>query len=63
MRTGGMFDVREFGKRVRRFLDGNYSCRKILFFVIIFGGLLLYLGPPIVQWLFSTRKDEIQGKK
>lgn len=57
-----MFDLHEFGKRVRRLLDGNYSCRKILVLIIIFGGLLLYLGPSLFQWLFSSTREPIEGK-
>ncbi|KAL7288729.1 hypothetical protein TKK_0017454 [Trichogramma kaykai] len=58
---GGMFDRHEFGKRVRRLLDGNYSYRKILVLLIIFGSLILYLGPSIAQWLFSTRREPIEA--
>lgn len=56
-----MLDGREFGKRVRRLLDGNYSYRKILLLVLICGGLLLYFGPPVAQWLFSTVREPIEG--
>lgn len=61
MRTGGMLDGREFGKRVRRLLDGNYSYRKILLIVLVCGGLLLYFGPSFAQWLFSTAREPIEG--
>lgn len=61
MRTGGMLDGHEFGKRVRRFLDGNYSYRKILLFILICCALLLYFGPPIAQWLFSTVREPIEA--
>jgi len=61
MRTGGMLDGREFGKRVRRLLDSNYSYRKILLIVLVFGGLLLYFGPSFAQWLFSTSREPIEG--
>lgn len=60
---GGMFDVHEFGKRVRRSLDGNYSYRKILVLLVIFGGFLLYVGPSLFQWLFSSRREPIEGKR
>lgn len=56
-----MLDGREFGKRVRRLLDGNYSYRKVLLIVLIFGGLLLYFGPSFAQWLFSTTREPIEG--
>lgn len=62
MRPGGMFDIYEFGKRIRRLLDGNYSYRKILVLLIIFGAILLYLGPPFAQWLFSSNGKPIEGK-
>ncbi|OXU28585.1 hypothetical protein TSAR_004806 [Trichomalopsis sarcophagae] len=58
---GGMFDVHEFGKRVRRSLDGNYSYRKILVLLVIFGGFLLYVGPSLFQWLFSSRREPIEA--
>ncbi|XP_015115145.1 uncharacterized protein KIAA2013 homolog [Diachasma alloeum] len=61
MRTGGMFDVREFGKRVRRFLDGNYSCRKILLFLIVVGGFILYFGQPFAHWLFSGNREPVEA--
>ncbi|XP_011643806.1 uncharacterized protein KIAA2013 homolog [Pogonomyrmex barbatus] len=61
MRTGGMLDGREFGKCVRRLLDGNYSYRKVLLIVLVCGGLLLYFGPPIAQWLFSTTREPIEA--
>lgn len=61
MRPGGMFDIYEFGKRIRRLLDGNYSYRKILMLLIIFGAILLYLGPPLAQWLFSSNGKPIEG--
>ncbi|XP_029167471.1 uncharacterized protein KIAA2013 homolog [Nylanderia fulva] len=61
MRTGGMLDGREFGKRVRRLLDGNYSYRKILLIVLVCGGLLLYFGPSFAQWLFSTAREPIEA--
>ncbi|XP_066584652.1 uncharacterized protein KIAA2013 homolog [Prorops nasuta] len=60
MRTGGMLDAREFGKRIRRFLDGNYSYRKILLLIIIFCGILLYFGPTFAQWLFSSTSEHIE---
>lgn len=56
-----MLDGREFGKRVRRLLDGNYSYRKILLIVLVCGGLLLYFGPSFAQWLFSTAREPIEG--
>lgn len=57
-----MLDGREFGKRVRRVLDGNYSYRKILLIVLVCGGLLLYFGPSFAQWLFSSARESIEGK-
>lgn len=57
-----MFNLREFIKRFRRLFDGNCS-RKKIFFVIIFGGLLLYIGVPFAQWLFTTKIEEFQGNK
>lgn len=57
-----MLDGREFSKRVRRALDGNYSYRKILLIVLICGGLLLYFGPPFAQWLLSSTREPIEGK-
>lgn len=59
---GGMFDVYEFGKRLRRSLDGNYSYRKILVLLVIFGGFMLYVGPSLAQWFFSSRREPIEGK-
>lgn len=56
-----MFDSREFGKRIRRLIDGNYSYRKILILLIICGGILLYFGPPFAQWIFSSTGESIQG--
>lgn len=61
MRPGGMFDIYEFGKRIRRLLDGNYSYRKILVLLVIFGAILLYLGPPIAQWIFSSNGKPIEA--
>jgi len=58
-----MLDGREFGKRVRRILDGNYSYRKILLIILICGGLLLYFGSPVAQWLFSSAREPIEGKR
>lgn len=58
---GGMFDIHEFGKRIRRLLDGNFSYRKLLVLIVIFGGLLLYLGPSVAQWLFSSNREPIEG--
>ncbi|XP_015594642.1 uncharacterized protein KIAA2013 homolog [Cephus cinctus] len=60
MRGGGMFDAHEFGKRIRRFLDGNYSYRKLLLIIVICGGALLYLGPSFAQWLFSSSREPIE---
>ncbi|XP_011497817.1 PREDICTED: uncharacterized protein KIAA2013 homolog [Ceratosolen solmsi marchali] len=59
--SGGMFDVHEFGKRMRRFIDGNYSYRKILVFAVIVGGFVLYVGPSLVQWLFSGSGESIEA--
>ncbi|XP_029038962.1 uncharacterized protein KIAA2013 homolog [Osmia bicornis bicornis] len=61
MRPGRMFDSREFGKRIRRLIDGNYSYRKILILLIICGGVLLYFGPPFAQWIFSSTGESIQA--
>ena len=62
MRSGGMFDAHEFGKRVRRLIDGNYSYRKILVFIIVCGGILLYFGPSLAQWLFSSNNEPTEGE-
>lgn len=56
-----MFDAHEFGKRIRRLIDGNYSYRKILVFLIVCGGALLYFGPSLAQWLFSSNREPIEG--
>ncbi|KAF7382789.1 hypothetical protein HZH66_013191 [Vespula vulgaris] len=61
MRTGGMLDAREFGKRIRRLIDVNYSYRKLLLFILICGGVLLYFGPQFAQWLFSTAREPIEA--
>lgn len=58
-----MFDNREIGKRIRRLIDGNYSCRKILILFIICGGIFLYFGPSFVQWILSSTRESTQGKK
>lgn len=56
-----MLDAREFGKRIRRLIDVNYSYRKLLLFILICGGILLYFGPQFAQWLFSTAREPIEG--
>ncbi|CAK9813545.1 Uncharacterized protein KIAA2013 homolog [Anthophora plagiata] len=60
-RFGTMFDNREFGKRIRRLIDGNYSYRKILILFIICSGILLYFGPSFVQRLFSSTRESTQA--
>ncbi|XP_012258142.2 uncharacterized protein KIAA2013 homolog [Athalia rosae] len=61
MRGGGMFDAHEFAKRMRRLMDNNYSYRKLLALLIVCGGLLLYLGPFVAQWLFSGSQQPIEA--
>ncbi|XP_076246040.1 uncharacterized protein KIAA2013 homolog isoform X2 [Calliopsis andreniformis] len=56
-----MFDNREFGKRIRRLMDGNYSSRKILILIIICSGIFVYFGPHFAQWFFSSTGDAIQA--
>lgn len=62
IRLGTMFDNREIGKRIRRLIDGNYSCRKIFVLLIICSGIFLYFGPPFIQWIFSSTRESTQGK-
>lgn len=57
-----MFDAYEFSKRMRRLIDGNYSYRKILLLLIFFGGIILYFGPFLAKWLFSSNTLDIKGK-
>ncbi|XP_014206584.1 uncharacterized protein KIAA2013 homolog [Copidosoma floridanum] len=59
--SAGMFDVHEFCKRLRRLLDGNYSCRKILLLLIILAAVLLYVGSSLAQWLFSGSREPIEA--
>ena len=61
MRPSGMFDMVEFGKRIRRLMDVNYSYRKLLVLLVISGAILLYLGPSFAQWLFSSSREPIEG--
>ncbi|XP_043789312.1 uncharacterized protein KIAA2013 homolog [Apis laboriosa] len=61
IRLGTMFDNREIGKRIRRLIDGNYSCRKIFVLLIICSGIFLYFGPPFVQWIFSSSRESTQA--
>ncbi|XP_012277078.1 uncharacterized protein KIAA2013 homolog [Orussus abietinus] len=61
MRGSGMLDAHEFGKRIRRLLDGNYSYRKLLLLLVICGGALLYFGPPFAQWLFSSNRESLEA--
>ena len=56
-----MFVIHEFGKRIRRLLDGNYSYRKILVLLVISGAILLYIGPSFAQWIFSSSGKPIEG--
>ncbi|XP_015510287.1 uncharacterized protein KIAA2013 homolog [Neodiprion lecontei] len=61
MRGGGMFDTHDFAKRIRRFIDGNHSYRKLLILLVICGALLLYLGPSVAQWLFASSQRPIEA--
>ncbi|XP_043278837.1 uncharacterized protein KIAA2013 homolog isoform X2 [Venturia canescens] len=61
MRASGMFDAYEFSKRMRRIIDGNYSYRKILLLVILVGGIILYCGPSLAKWLYSSNTVEIKA--
>lgn len=56
-----MFDAHEFAKRLRRLVDGNYSYRKLLVLLVLCGGLLLYLGPSVAQWLFSSSQEPAEA--
>lgn len=62
MRTSGIFNTRDLWKRILRLIDLNHSYRKILILLIIITAILWYFGPPLTMWLFSPRKEPIEGE-
>lgn len=49
-------DFSELNRRVRRQFEGNFSYRKIFIIIFFAAVFLLYIGPYIFNWLFSSTR-------
>lgn len=55
------FDASESVRKFKRYFDGNFSYRKFFLLIFCVGVILLYLGPSILRWMFTSPQPE-KGK-